>query len=167
MQSSTELVEYDKTEIQDILMMHWFALLGNTHELEKLFLPEYWSLSKFFAHIVTLDIVFKADEDGIWFWASYAPILAGAQFDMWIRPDRRYSKACVEAMGEALERGFMHWPVLIGMTTQENLLDAHKRMGYNIVGKIPGLWEGKDTWIMHITKETFDAREAFVVRRAS
>lgn len=162
-----KLIKYVPCQVHDVLLFQWFSTLCSSGEIEKLFLSNYWTLSKFFEHVASLDMVFRVDDKGIWFWASYAPMLAGAQFDMWIRPDHRQSKASAEAMAEALEAGFERWPVLIGMTTQENLLDAHRRMGYTVVGKVPGLWQGKDLWIMHITKEAFDARELFIVRRAS
>lgn len=163
--NDNELIEYVPCPMHDILMFQWFGAICHTGEVRKLFLPYLWTISKFLEHLVKLPCVFKTDDNGIWFWASYAPMLSGAQFDMWIRKDKRHTKACVEAMGEALERGFQHWPVLIGLTTQENLLDAHKRMGYSVVGKVPSLWEGQDVWVMHVTKESFDARETFIIRR--
>jgi len=147
-------------------MFQWFGALATHGDFDKLFMPQYGTISRFFEHVAKLRIVFKVDDKGVWFWASYAPMLSGAQFDMWARPDKRCTKAGVEAMGEALERGFDVWPVLIGLTRQENLLDGHRRMGYTIVGKVPALWAGEDVWVMHITRESFNAREAFVTRRA-
>ncbi len=34
------------------------------------------------------------------------------------------------------------WPVIIGISKQENLLSVHKKMGYDYLGKIPRLFDG-------------------------
>jgi len=169
MQSLTPngLVEYEPGMMADALMMHLFTCMCVDEEIDRLF-HDVDCLSDFMRAINRpTQTVFKGDEHGIWFLAMYTPHFAGATFDMYVAPRRRKGKAWVSAMCEALEYGFEKWPVLIGLTAHENLLDDHVRMGYIIAGKIPGLWHGKDVHVLHITRESFNARETHLRRRTN
>lgn len=165
----TELIEYVVCPLHDALMAQWFARLCACGDVEKLFRPSAHTLSGFFNAIAQpTTTIFKVNDQGIWFVAMLTPHFAGASFDMWVAPNKRKGKAWVQAMCEALEYGFARYPVLMGLTAQENLLDDHVRMGYVVLGKVPALWDGEaPLWAMYITKETFDARETYIIRRAS
>lgn len=161
-----ELIEYVQCPLHDVAMLQWYGQLCAAGDIGIVIPRDVYTLSKFFEYLQPLKVVFKGDDAGIWFVGIFTSMFVGAQFDMWVRPERRKGKAWVEAMCETLEWGFAKWSTLIGLTSQENLLDDHVRMGYTVAGKVPHLWDGtKDLWIMYVTKESFDMRETFVIRR--
>ena len=164
-----ELFEYIPSLEHDGLLLQWWMRLVASGDISKCFMEDAKRLSRFYELLARpTRVTFKVDAGGIWFVGWFCPILAGATFDMWVAPQRRKSKAFVEAMCEALEWGFDRWPVLIGVTAQENLLDDHERMGYTVVGPIPDLWDkGKMAWTMYVTRDSFHARRTQIVRRSA
>lgn len=167
-QPNEPLVEYVPCVLHDALMAQWYNVMLQRDELGKLFIEKSHSLSGFYDAIRRpTQTLFYVGAEGVWFVAMLTPHYAGASFDMWVHPGRRKSKAWVRAMCAALEVGFERYPVLVGLTAQENLLDDHVRMGYVVVGEVPKLWNGESPlWLMHITKESYEARKTRV-RRAS
>jgi len=161
------LIEYVQGPIHDIAMLQWYGAICANGDIRNLMPLDVVTPSQFYAYIdpKKLSVLFKVDELGVWFVAVYTPMMSGAQFDMWVRADRRHGKGWVASMCEALDWGFERWPVLLGLTAQDNLLDSHRRMGYTVVGKVPKFWDGKrDLWIMWITKQAFDTRETYLRR---
>ena len=111
-------------------------------------------------------LLFKSDlKLGLWFAAWLEPALSGAFVGLWCQDKMRHTKALLETVEEALDYGLYQYPVLIGVTKQENLLDAYRRLGYNVLGKVPLIFDGEDAWIAHITRGSFEARESHLVRR--
>lgn len=159
------LTQYEQNPMHDTIMLQWYALLHQTGDAANLLPWSVGTVSQFYEYInpKRLWIQFKIDNAGVWFVAVYTSMFIGAQFDMWVRADKRAGKAWLASMCEALEWGFERWPVLIGLTAQPNLLDGHKRLGYSVVGKVPQFWDGeRDLWIMHITKASYEARETML-----
>src|SRR6266446_5277890 len=103
-----ELIKYEPCPLHDMLMLQWYGELFATGDIKKLLPADIYSVSKFFAYIQPpIEVTFKvADDVGMWFVAIYTPMFSGAQFDMWVKPEYRKRKIWVEAMCQALERGF-------------------------------------------------------------
>jgi len=93
------------------------------------------------------------------------PAMSGAFFGLWCRDIRRHGKGILEATEEALDYGLSWYPVLMGVTKQENLLDAHRKLGYNVMGKMPAIFDGEDAWVVYITREMFNARATHLIKR--
>lgn len=169
MKNENKLIEYRSDVAFDAIMLQWYKELVMSGAIKDLFNFRARALSGFYASLQPpVHLLCRIDDNGLWYAAMVTPIFAGAEFDMWIRPDKRASKEWLESMFEALEFGFDRYGTLIGLTAHEDLLDAHKRLGYTIVGKVPNLWDGeRDLWVMYVTKAAFEARSAHVVRRAS
>jgi hypothetical protein len=163
------LTEYEPTALNDSLMLMWWARLLADGDLEKVFQRDACKASTFFELLqAPRKVVFKTKTDyGVWFAAAMSPAFDGVYFDMWVAKEFRAGKGWLQAMEEALLYAFDRWPILIGVTSQENLLDGHRRLGYTVVGMIPKLWNEQDAWLMYITKESFMARESYLVKRSA
>jgi hypothetical protein len=106
------------------------------------------------------------EREGAWMWAHFEPCYDGGFLSMWVRGEKRRTKQAIATAFEVYERFFEQFPVLLGITHQPDLLDEHKHMGYTILGKVPGLKNGKDVWIMTLTKAEFDAKQSQFARLA-
>jgi hypothetical protein len=164
-----KLIEYEPTPFHDLLLLQWHSYLTATGDIAKVLPIEDLCLSGFYYDMRTSRLVFKyAKESGIWYAAIIRHAMGGGQFDMWVHPNRRRGKDWLQAMEEAIAYGFEHYNVLLGLTPQKNLLDAHQRLGYILIGEIPHLWDGdRPVHVMYITKASFEARETHLVRRAA
>lgn len=168
-EESNDLIVYEPSPLHDSLMLGWWARLLSDGELDKIFTNGMMAVTNFCAAIqLPRHVLFKQREGiGVWYTALITPTFDGAFFDMWCAKDLRATRACLEALEQALTWALDRWPVLIGLTVQEKLLDAHRRLGYTVVGSIPGLWNGRDTFVMHLTKEAFMSRQVHSVRRSA
>lgn len=164
-----KLLEYEPNAINDTLLLAWWTRMVQSGDIKTFLTEDALALSNFINHFrPPMRLLYKVNADiGIWFAAVISPLFDGAFFDMWIDQGHRAGKAWLEAMEEALEVAFDQYPVLIGTTTQANLIDGHLRLGYNIGGMIPKLWNGKDVHVLYITRESFNMRQTHLVRRAS
>jgi len=160
---------YKRDAASDLLLTQWWArLICDETECRRVFSRETTaSLHSFLSTFQPPNqLVFKSDlKLGLWFAVWLEPALSGAFVGLWCRDKMRHTKAALEAGEEALDYGLYRYPVLIGVTKQEKLLDAHRRLGYNVLGKIPRIFDGEDAWIVHITRESFEARKTYLVQR--
>lgn len=163
-----ELIEYEPSPFNDLLLLQWHSYLIATGDIAKVLPIEDLCLSGFYNDMRTSKLVFKYTKElGIWYAAIIRHALGGGQFDMWVHPNRRCGKGWLQAMEEAVEYGFKHYSVLLGLTPQKKVLDELLRMGYIHVGEIPYLWDGTEPiYITYATRDSFAAREVPCVRRA-
>lgn len=107
------------------------------------------------------------EREGAWMWAHFEPCYDGGFLSMWVRGEKRRTKQAIALAWEVYERFFEQFPVLLGITHQPDLLDEHKHMGYEILGRVPGLKNGQDVWIMVLTRADFAARQSQFARLAT
>lgn len=102
-----ELIEYVQCPLHDVLLLQWHAHMQQTGDAALVLPNETICLSEFYKYMLSAKLVFKVTADsGIWYAAWLRPALGGAQFDMWVAPDRRSGKGWLYAMEQALEYGF-------------------------------------------------------------
>jgi len=150
--------------MNDALLFKWYSSMLNTNELESTMMPaDLSSFMLFFRPPQAL--FFKAESNSIWFAAWFSPLLNSAAFGIWVDKQHRSSKSALKAGEEILEFGLKHNKVLVGVTAQEKLLDGHRRMGYTVLGEIPGL-HTKKVWVVYLTREGFINREMRLYMRS-
>lgn len=165
--NENKLLEYKPDMQFDAILLQWYTDVVTSGAIKDLFNFRSRTLSGFYAALQPpIRLFVQLDERGMWFAAIVTPIFAGAELDIWVREDKRKSKAWFESMFEALELCFTNYGTVIGLSTYENVATL-ERLGYTILGKIPNLWDGdRDLWVMYVTRESFEARETHIVRRA-
>ena len=161
------MILYDYEYSHDLLLAQWWARMREAGEFGRIFTKDLRPLGSFLAYFrPPRSLVFLTDAQGMWFAAWFEPVMSGAFAGLWLRPDYRRKKAGLEAVKSALELGLKRWPVLIGVTRKQELLRAHERLGYTVLGEIPGLAEGEPTWIVVLTQEGFNGHGRQGRRRA-
>lgn len=154
------MIVYNRSTEHDLLLARWWAILCETGELRTTFAKSIESLSSFYAlfHPPSV-LLFFTDANGIWLAAWFESVLSGAFMGLWSRQDKRKSRSAFRAVLSIYRQALVTWPVLIGVTKQEKLIDQHQRLGYTLLGKIPCLFDGEDAFVLVLTKQTFRDRE--------
>ena len=159
-----ELLEYIPGEAADALMIHWYVKITNTGEKKNLMGAD--TVLTFIKFFEGKDLVLKTNSElGIWFAAWYEPTFDGAFQGMWTDKSKRGTKTHLRAVEQAFEYGLSKWPILLGTTRQEHIIDEHVRLGYTVLGKIPKLWYGDDVWLMYLTRESYMNRKVTLIKR--
>ena len=153
---------FDRTDpAQNWLVADWFALIERNGENALMF-PVPHTLSSFLEQFAPPNVLLiEIDDRGIWFAVWLTPAQSGAFYSLWIREDKRSTKAAYKLGIETQELALQQFTCLLTLTTQERLLELWKRMGYSILGRIEDLFgPGKGAWFGYLSKEAFDGRSS-------
>ena len=148
---------YQSTAQEDLLIAGWWYKMLEAGDLDNLFTQDSRTLAALF-RLVTPPraFVYAADARGIWFALWGEPLLGAVAIGLWLRPDRR-SRVGTLMFLETLDWALQQAPVIIGVTKQEKLLRAHRRLGYTVVGAVPRFFDGETGWIVAVTRESLAA----------
>jgi hypothetical protein len=130
--------------------------MSDDGELDLVFQSSATILSRFLDIFRENELAYTADDKGITVAVWGSPMFSGCMTGVYIRPDKRGSPSAYRAIIEALRMLFTRVKVVVGVTQQKHLLSVHDRLGYNVVGCIPGLWDGKDAWVITLTSEDLE-----------
>lgn len=151
------MILYKGSWNEDVLIAKIWWTLVEDKELSQVVEPSAQTLLGFLLSCRNPNcVLYEADNLGIWgvLWAR--PSFSGASIGFWLRKDYRKSRSAYKFFCSAIDLCFTQWPVLLGVTCQPRLLRLHKRLGYTLLGCIPGLWNGLDTWLLYLTRENFN-----------
>ena len=91
------------------------------------------------------------------FWLEY--YMGTAMIGLWIHPEKRHSVGSVRKVLRMYKYIFdSGLRSVIGITKQPELLAEHERLGYTVLGMIPGIYGGEDGWLVVLTAEDFLAK---------
>lgn len=146
---------YNGSTEHDLLILRWWTDSFNSGELE-LFTTDtaqtpYGFLKMFEEPNI---LAFETDDSQIIMAAWVEPFMNGAFYSLWIHPDhRRPVEPALAFINETYEAAFRVYPVLVGITKQQRLLDSHAKLGYNYVGHIPHVFGEEGAHILYLTEE--------------
>lgn len=150
---------YQRTDLEDYLLAQWWVEITLDGSRDQLFVPP-TTLGQMLAYFQNdVSLIYERD-DRLWFAMWFTPMFSGLSASLWCRRDRRGSRAFIAAAEWAYETALQAVPVLLGVTTQPKLLKVHERLGYTIVGSVPGLIDGKMAWIVALTRDGWQRRKS-------
>ena len=148
------------TVLHDHALAGWWLALTQAGELEPLFPVKDWALGPFLARFrPPTRCYLAADATGLWaaIWAS--PWVGGAIPGLWVRPDRRRTKAALRAVEEGVGALLAEWPVLVVVTRAPARRDLYAHFGVAFSpAPIPALFDGEAVWLGWLTADTFVRR---------
>jgi hypothetical protein len=151
---------YKGTVQEDISIFEWWREIAGTTDgdLYKMLPRSSWPLSCFYQLFrPPKTLLYAEDDKGIWFAVWLERMESAGIFSMWVAKRWRGTLKQYRITKLAYEGSFEMFPVLLGMTKQPDLLDEHKKVGYEVLGKVPGLFGGQeDAWIVMLTREAFE-----------
>lgn len=74
---------------------------------------------------------------------------------LWIDKTIRRTQTAASIMELFYSVAFEYHDAIFGVTWQPKILELHKKIGYNIVGHVPGLNDHEHNYFVHLTKENF------------
>lgn len=152
------LTLYTGTADEDVLVGRWYMQMVADGDLDGLFTRDSRTLGAVFAQVRRPHtLVYARDDDGLWFTVWGVQLLSGTFLGLWVRRDRRRSREALRAVLDALAWYLEALPLVLGVTKQANHLREHRRLGYDVVGKIEGWFDGEDAWIVKLTRERLHA----------
>jgi hypothetical protein len=152
------MIVYDGSPQADLLLLEWWTRMAATADLEQAFSVVHASAGSFFASFRPPNIlIYKADDQGIWFAAWFDPVMSGAFYGLWVAPHMRLTMCALQAVQESVAFGLGKFPVLIGATRHLKVARQAARFGARILGDIPNLFDGETATIGFITSETVRA----------
>jgi len=78
-----------------------------------------------------------------------------AWMGLWIREDKRQSRKCFSNLVEVMRETFKLLPVIMGVTQRPEILEIHRKLGYDISIVIPDLYGSKPGWIVQLHRDKF------------
>src|SRR5438552_11313420 len=138
------MTPYVPSPESDLLLVRWWFQLQEAGELELVFGQGAQTLTSFLdamrppRHL----LLYEAAEEGLWMAFVVDPILRGAFVSLWLAPRKRKAiHGGLGAIEAAYEAVLATYPLLLGVTRQERILSAHRRWGYTVAAKLPGLFD--------------------------
>lgn len=150
------MIAYDQSFGHDMLLLGWWSRMFHNADLDRTFTQDLHAPGAFMAcwRAGNRALVFDHDDEGIWIAIWFQPVMSGAYMGIWVRPDQRLTKRrTVEAVKTTLVTALGHWEPILSLTKQEKLLRPLRGLGYDVVGRVPGLWDGEAVWVAALTHE--------------
>ena len=153
---------YSGHESEDTLLLRWWIRLQESGDIHNLIAPDAHRLSSFLGLFRLPTTLFYSldNENSIDNVSWFMPVDNAASHHMayaslWSRQTKRGTRRQFHFTVLTYSLIFEFYDALLGMTWQPKLLDLHKKSGYNIVGCIPGMFDQKQCYIVHLTRESF------------
>ena len=151
------MISYIPGREHDMLLTSWWARMDADGELETTLAESCRILSGFIASFQRPRVLFfDADENGICMAIWFEPLMSGAFAGLWVAQHKRHSPSTLKNFRAIFDIALRHFSVIIGVTKKENLISQHERLGYELLGRIPSLFDGEDAWILTLTREGFN-----------
>lgn len=145
---------YEHTPEQDILLGQWYMEMMKEGELERTFTRDARAVSAFYGIFRAPNtLTFVTDDRGIWLAAWFEPMMDGTFMGLWVRRDMRGTKTALRTLVWLLERALKEYPLVMGVTKQQRIVAEHMRLGYNMCGILPRLYDGEDAYLLVLTQK--------------
>lgn len=150
------LLRVYRWQTEEYMLIDWYNKLVSTGEMYTTFGADMRHMSTFLTFFrARVTMGYANDEKGIYFACWVEPFLSGGFFGVWIREDKRHTITALKLIKEAYTEAFKMCTVLIGICKQPYLAKVHAQLGYKKMGTVPALWNGEDTDVYTITKDSW------------
>lgn len=154
---------YQGTYAEDFLIFRWWMKISESGDLVKM-LPRasqpLFAFGRLFNHPTKL--FYSLHEGAIWFAVWMSMMGHAVMFNMWCDKRFRGTRKQANHTRVTYDAAFEISNVVLGFTKRYELLRAHQRIGYKILGRIPRMFDGiDDVWMVMLTKENYLKGEIF------
>ena len=95
------------------------------------------------------------DDKGVGMAIWFSSWMNAAWMGLWIREDKRQSIKYFQNLTSAMREAFKLVPVIMGVTKKPEILEIHRKLGYDISIVIPDLYGDKPGWIVQLHRDQF------------
>lgn len=153
-----ELILYESSESQDVLLIRWWMSLHDSGELEKAFSPAVQTPSAFLNLFQPSNILIYARDEDIWLAAWFENMFGDTAtfMGLWVDEQKRGTKEAVKLTRAIYNYALRVWPTIFSVTKQESLLSIMQQTGYTLLGEFPKFWGGVESaCLLSLTSEGF------------
>ena len=146
-----------KDNDHNLLVQQLWIDLNKNGDLKKMFFEKEQNSSYDFMTLLAAPrwSFFDVDDRGIWMLVWFSPWLNSAWMGLWCREDMRFKMSLSKNLFTVMSEAFKFFPVIMGVTKQPDLLEIHKKLGYNISQIVPELYGDSPGWIVSLHKSHF------------
>lgn len=158
-----EFHPYQPSVEADCVLYEWWLRMLQLGELQQTFGASAAALSQFFAYFSGGGrfLAYALQDDGRMGLAFLiVPMMQASFVTVWLCPEWRGTARGKIALEVAYEAALSQRPLLLGITRQERLLGIHARWGYRVFGRLPGVFDGHDGWVVVLTEDAYYAAKA-------
>ncbi len=161
------MYRYDPGPDHDLAVAGMWCRMQRDGDLPGLFTRDSRNLASMLAMIQPPKVMlFEADDRGIWLAVWGEQVLNSLFTGLWIAKERRGTPGALRSLLTIHSEILRVFPTLMGVTCQPRLLAPHRRLGYNVLGEVPGMWDGNPAWLVMLTREGHEAAKRRLLRPA-
>jgi len=97
----------------------------------------------------------EVDDKGVWMGIWFSSWMNAAWMGLWVRKDMRHSMKFHKTLFPILREAFKLVPVIMGVTKLPEILEIHRKLGYDISIVVPELYGDKPGWIVQLHRDKF------------
>lgn len=144
----------------DIQIAQWWLRMRDDGDLDKTFLASAHCLSGFMDIWKNTDLMVEIDDSGIYVAMWCQRFMGAGMLGLWVRTDKRHSVGAVRSVLRMYRAVFDSGTgSIVGITKQPQLLEEHERLGYRVLGEVPGLWDAQNSgFVVVLTADDFYAK---------
>ena len=147
------MIRYEPGRDADLAVAAWWVKMERDGDLPALFAADYQTLGALYKLIRPPNAaLFEVDATGIWLAMWFEQVMGTLFAGVWIARERRHTRPALRALLHGYGQALALVPAIMGVTKQERLLAPHRRLGYQVLGEVPGLWDGERAWIVMLTR---------------
>lgn len=152
---------YNHTANEDARLVAWWMHLQESGDIERVIAPDSQRLPDFFTlfkHPTAL--LYAISNKTLDFAAWFVPFSSTMQYrtaigSLWTHANIRGKRRAYQLTYLVYSLAFEFYSAIFGMTWQPALLDIHQKLGYNVVGCVPRLYDKEHVYFVHLTRENF------------
>lgn len=139
----------------DLMVANLWTRMRDAGDLPRVFTPGAEGLGTLYRMVSPPNgMLFESDGTGVWLAMWMEQLLFTMFTGLWIAPDRRHSRETVRCLIRMYDTMLRVSPTIMGVTCQEELLKGHIRLGYHVLGHVPGMWDGETgAWVVLLSRE--------------
>lgn len=156
-------------QFHDTVLLGWFfKAMEEPTVFQDTFGPNMNTVSQFFQHFRAPRILwYDLDDNGNVLHAAWGEkyLTEGVHLSWWTHPDHRGKPCVYRTFCQVVDTIFKYTHVIVASIGQKHdpdehakYIKMHERLGYVYLGKIPGVFFGRDFHIMYLTQENWHGR---------
>lgn len=152
------MYRYESGQDMDLAVAGMWSRMKQDGDLDRLFTKDSQALSDLYRFLQgpSKGMLFEADATyGIWLAMWFEQVMGIAYCGLWIAKPCRATPRALAGMLRIYEHALRWFPAILGVTKQQILLRPHQRLGYQVLGEIPGIWDGERAWLVMLTRPWF------------
>lgn len=158
------MIIYEPGTDHDLFLLNAYQNIAQAKDFDKLLTKNAHTLTGFFDIFKRPTVTFIGGNTdlGVWFLGWATPCFNGALYGQWVHPKKRPTKECLKTSLQVWNTILKACPTIVGLTKQPEHIREHLKLGYQVVGILPHLWDGENVTALVLTREGFaPVRERF------